>query len=372
MTWRTTGRMRLSATRGCTRPSWRPPCSDSIGWAARRRRSARWPRHEATAHWLPRVVALCADHGPCDGGDASALGRRRSGRRPQAVSRLGWDRCASRPHRRRTGGRAGRQRPDPRAALSRAPGPRPEDLRGRWTPVRRQKGLSHPDRAGPTRGAVHTPSGAVRDRAALRPGFRHRPLQRRHHRERREAVRRGYVQHPGVRRRPGRVAAARLVPAVGGGARRPGTAAVDGRSPSMIAHRVSETSALRERLARSLDERREPGAAELCDALERLLDGADASPDTISLERLQKGVYRLRVGGGSDRTLVLKRHTPAIAHTDRLVAERWLPALGLGERCPRLLAAAAQREGRWVWHVYEDLRSETLADRNGGPRTRAT
>src|SRR5207253_2551761 len=114
-----------------------------------------------------------------------------------------------------------------------------------------------------------------------------------HHRERREAVRRGYVQHPGVRRRPGRVAAARLVPAVGGGARRPGTAAVDGRSPSMIAHRVSETSALRERLARSLDERREPGAA------------------------------------------------------------------------------AAQREGRWVWHVYEDLRSETLADRCERPRLEA-
>src|SRR5438874_2403122 len=61
--------MRLSATRGCTRPSWRPPCSDSIGWAARRRRSARWPRHEATAHWLPRVVALCADHGPYHGSD---------------------------------------------------------------------------------------------------------------------------------------------------------------------------------------------------------------------------------------------------------------------------------------------------------------
>src|SRR2546421_2400152 len=45
----------------------------------------------------------------------------------------------------------------------------------------------------------------------------------------------------------------------------------------------------------------------------------------------------------SDRTLVLKRHTPAIAHTDRLVAERWLPALGLGERCPRLLAAADRK-----------------------------
>ena|SRR2546426_12645885 len=89
-----------------------------------------------------------------------------------------------------------------------------------------------------------------------------------------------------------------------------------------MASRVSGTSALRERLVPFLDERREPGALELCDALQRMLDGAAASVDTIRLERLQKGVYRLRVGSGSARTLVLKRHTPAIAHTDRLVAER--------------------------------------------------
>ena len=138
-----------------------------------------------------------------------------------------------------------------------------------------------------------------------------------------------------------------------------------------MASRLRETGTLRERLARSLDERREPGAAELCDALERMLDGPAASGDTIHLERLQKGVYRLRVDGASGRTLVVKRHTPAIAHTDRLVVERWLPALGLGDRCPRLLGAAAQREGRWVWHVYEDLRCETLADRRERPRLEA-
>ncbi len=139
----------------------------------------------------------------------------------------------------------------------------------------------------------------------------------------------------------------------------------------MIASRPSGTSVLRERLARSLDERREPGVTELCDALERLLDGAAASEDTIGLERLQKGVYRLRLGGGSGRTLVLKRHTPAIAHTDRLVVERWLPALELGDCCPRLLAAAAQHEGRWVWHVYEDLSGDTLAARPERPRVEA-
>src|SRR3989442_2739833 len=102
-----------------------------------------------------------------------------------------------------------------------------------------------------------------------------------------------------------------------------------------------------------------------------MLGAAAAWEDTIDLERLQKGVYRLRVGGGSGRTLVVKGHTPAVAHTDRLVAERWLPALGLGDRCPRLLAAAAQREGRWVWHVYQDLRCDTLAERWEHPRLEA-
>src|SRR5439155_438265 len=60
-----------------------------------------------------------------------------------------------------------------------------------------------------------------------------------------------------------------------------------------------------------------------------------------------------------------------MAHTDRLVAERWLPALGLGDGYPQLLAAAAQHEGRWVWHVYEDLRSEALATRWEHPRVEA-
>src|SRR5205814_9827727 len=110
---------------------------------------------------------------------------------------------------------------------------------------------------------------------------------------------------------------------------------------------------------------------ELCDAPEPLLHGAAAAEATIGLERLRKGVSSLRRRGGSGRTRVLKRHTPAIAHTDRLVVERWLPALELGDCCPRLLAAAAQHEGRWVWHVYEDLSGETLAARREGPRLEA-
>lgn len=117
----------------------------------------------------------------------------------------------------------------------------------------------------------------------------------------------------------------------------------------------------RERLARSLEEWQEPGATELCELVQQLSAGASAA-STTDIERLKQGVYRLRIGGHI-RPLVLKCLKPAIAETDRLVAERWLPALGLGDRCPRLVAAVAQRDGRWVWHVYEDLGDQTLNQR---------
>jgi len=118
---------------------------------------------------------------------------------------------------------------------------------------------------------------------------------------------------------------------------------------------------LHERLRRSFEEWHEPGAAELCALLQEMLGGDGRSERAIRLERLKREVYRLRIGSRPGHTLVLKRLKPAIAQTDRFVAERWLPALGLGDRCPRLLGAAAQRDGGWVWHVYEDLGHDTLA-----------
>lgn len=112
-----------------------------------------------------------------------------------------------------------------------------------------------------------------------------------------------------------------------------------------------------------LETSREPGRAELAALLRQMLDGELQAGRPVRLEQLKQEVYRLRIddGRGPARTLVLKRLQPAVAQTDRLVAERWLPALGLGERCPRLLGAAAERSGTWVWHVYDDLGGETLA-----------
>src|SRR2546421_2548273 len=133
-----------------------------------------------------------------------------------------------------------------------------------------------------------------------------------------------------------------------------------------MASRIGDVIDLGEPRGRSPEDRQELGEAELCDLLPTLAHGAACPAHEVRLERLQKGVYRLRLAGGSP-SFVVKRLTPAIAQADRLVAERWLPALGLGDRCPRLLAAAAQHEGRWVWHVYEDLGGETLAARRERP-----
>src|SRR6266576_2313706 len=58
---------------------------------------------------------------------------------------------------------------------------------------------------------------------------------------------------------------------------------------------------------------------------------------------------------------VLERLEPAVAQRTRLVAERWLPALGLGDRCPRLLATAPDGASASIWHAFEDLGDETLA-----------
>src|SRR5206468_2787069 len=109
----------------------------------------------------------------------------------------------------------------------------------------------------------------------------------------------------------------------------------------------------------------------LCELLEEMVRDTDSSGQTIRLERLKRAVYRLRIGCGPG--LVLKRHKPAIAQTDRMLAERWLPALGLGDRCPRLLGAAAEREGRSVHRLYallEDFpRRMRIMDEVGGPTT---
>ncbi|OLC73015.1 MAG: hypothetical protein AUH78_14820 [Gemmatimonadetes bacterium 13_1_40CM_4_69_8] len=113
----------------------------------------------------------------------------------------------------------------------------------------------------------------------------------------------------------------------------------------------------------------EPGWAELGEVLGELLadHGADEGP--TELERLKSRVYRLRAGAdGGARSFVLKRFDPWLARRNELVLQRWLPTLGLGACAPRLLATAAERYGRCVWHVYEDLGEGALDAAHPDPK----
>lgn len=116
----------------------------------------------------------------------------------------------------------------------------------------------------------------------------------------------------------------------------------------------------------------EPGFAELWEVLRELpdVDGADR---IAAFEQLKRRVFRLTVASGTDlRSVVLKRLEPAVAERNRLLAERWLPALALSDCSARVLGVAATRHGDVVWHVYEDLGDETLAARCTPERVRAT
>jgi thiamine kinase-like enzyme len=103
----------------------------------------------------------------------------------------------------------------------------------------------------------------------------------------------------------------------------------------------------------------EPGGAELASVLEETLVDRGVAGDqfnNVAIERLKSRVYRLRVeANGRSTSLVLKRYDPWLARRNELVVRRWLPALGMSDRSPQLLATAADRHGESVWHVYEDL-----------------
>jgi len=93
-------------------------------------------------------------------------------------------------------------------------------------------------------------------------------------------------------------------------------------------------------------------------ALEGLVGEFVNAPEGVDVleERMKSGVYRLRCTmNETKRSFVAKRLDPDIALRNELVARRWLPALGLGDSGPPLLAVAAERDASWVWHLYDDL-----------------
>jgi hypothetical protein len=132
---------------------------------------------------------------------------------------------------------------------------------------------------------------------------------------------------------------------------------------------MTKTVGLPGRFEHALEACGEDAIGELGTLLRELLGGDDR---VGAVHRLKERVYRIEIAEAIPwRAVVLKRVEPAVAQRNQLVAERWLPALGLEDRCARLLGVAAAARGDCVWHVYEDLGDETLAVRPEPERVRA-
>ena len=110
--------------------------------------------------------------------------------------------------------------------------------------------------------------------------------------------------------------------------------------------------------------RGEPAWTELWQCLRALLQGADPTDRVTNVQPLKAKVYRLHFDARAPwSSVVVKRMEPAVAQRTRLLATRWLPALGLEHACARLLGAAADERGEVVWHIHEDMGDDTLAAR---------
>ena len=76
----------------------------------------------------------------------------------------------------------------------------------------------------------------------------------------------------------------------------------------------------------------------------------------VEQQRLKRNVHRLRFSAsGRERSFVIKRCTQEIAQRNELVAHRWLPAVGLHDHGPALLALAPDPETGRVWQIQADL-----------------
>jgi hypothetical protein len=116
-------------------------------------------------------------------------------------------------------------------------------------------------------------------------------------------------------------------------------------------------------------ERDEPLApTELMALLRQLFGSTSAAVRILDRRNLGPGVYRLRLAVDDlERSVVTKVSDPVMARRNRLVAERWLPAVGLGESGPPLLGVAAERNGERVWQLLEDLGDCVLDERAPDP-----
>ncbi len=123
-----------------------------------------------------------------------------------------------------------------------------------------------------------------------------------------------------------------------------------------------------------LADTRQPALAELRAACADLLEADRVRGRVVEEIRLDTSgaVNRVRLEiDGRPVSFVAKRSRPVPAQRNSFVTERWLPAVGLSDSAPRILATAAHRTGKAVWHVYEDLGELTLEQDRDADAVRA-
>jgi ATP-binding cassette, subfamily B, bacterial len=147
-----------------------------------------------------------------------------------------------------------------------------------------------------------------------------------------------------------------------------------GRTTFMIAHRTSTLAICDARLelehGRVL---RKPGAdqssegppAGVVELARRLAarEWREARLEGIEELRASRPGRVYRVGFEATvgtHSIVVKRHRPRRARANRLVAERWLPAVGLGAICPATRGVCVEPGSEAVWQLYADLPGDGL------------
>jgi thiamine kinase-like enzyme len=116
-------------------------------------------------------------------------------------------------------------------------------------------------------------------------------------------------------------------------------------------------------LDRLLEATRQPGLSELRAAVGELFGEPRVEGRVTGEQRLNDSgsINRVRLElDGARTSIVAKRSRPEPAERNRLIARRCLPAVELETGAPAILATAAERSGRHVWQVYEDLGERTL------------
>jgi hypothetical protein len=108
---------------------------------------------------------------------------------------------------------------------------------------------------------------------------------------------------------------------------------------------------------------RHPSLSREAGSLAEALAAVEPGARPVAEERLSSRARRVTLSGGGHSSLVVKRVDRAVARKTELLTSSWLPAAGLRDSGPPLLAGVPGTGGS-VWLVFEDLGDcALLADR---------